>query len=52
MKPILIYRATKDQSDAIAILVGELLQGIMDRIGIDVFHLMQLYRFTNEKGLR
>jgi ribosomal protein S18 acetylase RimI-like enzyme len=38
MKPILIYRATKDQSDAIAILVGELLQEIMDRIGIDVFH--------------
>jgi ribosomal protein S18 acetylase RimI-like enzyme len=33
-----IHRATKDQSDTIAILVGELLQEIMDRIGIDVFH--------------
>jgi ribosomal protein S18 acetylase RimI-like enzyme len=32
------HRATKEESDAIAILVGELLQEIMDRIGIDVFH--------------
>lgn len=38
MQKIIIVRATKDQSDAIAILVGKLLQEIMDRIGIDVFH--------------
>lgn len=38
MNHTLIHRATKDQSDAIAILVGELLQEIMDRIGIDAFH--------------
>lgn len=38
MNHTLIHRATKDQSDAIAVLVGELLQEIMDRIGIDVFH--------------
>lgn len=38
MNHTLIHRATKDQSDAISILVGELLQEIMDRIGIDVFH--------------
>lgn len=38
MNHTLIHRATKDQSDAIASLVGELLQEIMDRIGIDAFH--------------
>jgi GNAT superfamily N-acetyltransferase len=38
MKHILTHRAKKDQSDTIAVLVGELLQEIMDRIGIDVFH--------------
>ncbi|MDD2830450.1 MAG: GNAT family N-acetyltransferase [Sulfuricurvum sp.] len=38
MNHTLIHRATKDQSDTISILVGELLQEIMDRIGIDVFH--------------
>ncbi|MDD2781478.1 GNAT family N-acetyltransferase [Sulfuricurvum sp.] len=38
MQKTIIGRAIKDQSDAIAILVGELLQEIMDRIGIDVFH--------------
>ncbi|MDD5160469.1 MAG: GNAT family N-acetyltransferase [Sulfuricurvum sp.] len=38
MQKTIIFRAIKDQSDAIAILVGELLQEIMDRIGIDVFH--------------
>ncbi|MGD9968848.1 MAG: GNAT family N-acetyltransferase [Sulfuricurvum sp.] len=35
---IYIARAAKDQSGEIAILVGDLLQEIMDRIGIDVFH--------------
>ena len=38
MQKTIIGRAVKDQSDAIAILVGELLQEIMDRIGIDAFH--------------
>lgn len=38
MQKTIIGRAIKDQSDAIAILVGELLQEIMDRIGIDAFH--------------
>lgn len=38
MQKTIIFRAIKDQSDAIAILVGELLQEIMDRIGINVFH--------------
>lgn len=38
MQKTIIFRAIKDQSDAIAILVGELLQEIMDRIGIDAFH--------------
>jgi len=38
MNSILIQRATKNQSDAIGILVGELFQEIMDRIGTDVFH--------------
>lgn len=38
MQKTIIGRAIKDQSDAIAILAGELLQEIMDRIGIDVFH--------------
>lgn len=35
---IYIARAAKDQSGEIAILVGDLLQEIMDRIGIDAFH--------------
>ena len=34
----IIDRATTEQSDKIAFLVGDLLQEIMDRIGIDVFH--------------
>lgn len=38
MQKTIIVRAKKEQSDAIAVLVGELLQEIMDRIGIDVFH--------------
>ena len=38
MQKNIIFRATKDQAETIAILVGELLQEIMDRIGIDVFH--------------
>ncbi|MDP2077161.1 MAG: GNAT family N-acetyltransferase [Sulfuricurvum sp.] len=38
MKHILTHRVKKDQSDTIAVLVGELLQEIMDRIGSDVFH--------------
>jgi GNAT superfamily N-acetyltransferase len=38
MQKTIIFRAIKDQSDVISILVGELLQEIMDRIGIDVFH--------------
>lgn len=38
MQKTIIGRAIKDQSDAIAILVDELLQEIMDRIGINVFH--------------
>lgn len=38
MQKTIIFRAIRDQSDAISILVGELLQEIMDRIGIDVFH--------------
>ena len=38
MNTITIERAKHDQADEIAILVGELLQEIMDRIGIDVFH--------------
>lgn len=38
MNTITIDRAKHDQADAIAILVGDLLQEIMDRIGIDVFH--------------
>lgn len=38
MQKTIIGRATKEQSDKIAILVGELLQEIMNRIGIDVFH--------------
>lgn len=37
-KPFNICRATEDLSSKISILVGELLQEIMDRIGIDVFH--------------
>lgn len=32
MQIIMIDRATKEQSDKIAILVGDLLQEIMDRI--------------------
>jgi len=35
---ILIARAIKDLSPTIAILVGKLLQEIMNRIGINVFH--------------
>lgn len=38
MNTITIERATYDQADEIAVLVGDLLQEIMDRIGIDVFH--------------
>lgn len=38
MNMITIERATYDQADEIAVLVGDLLQEIMDRIGIDVFH--------------
>ncbi|WP_310439758.1 GNAT family N-acetyltransferase [Sulfuricurvum sp.] len=38
MQKTIIFRAIKDQSNAISILVGELLQEIMDRIGIDAFH--------------
>ena len=38
MNTITIERATYDQADEIAFLVGDLLQEIMDRIGIDVFH--------------
>lgn len=38
MQKTIIVRAKKEQSDTIAVLVGELLQEIMDRIGIDVFH--------------
>lgn len=38
MQKTITVRAKKEQSDAIAVLVGELLQEIMDRIGIDVFH--------------
>jgi len=38
MKKTIIFRATKDQVETVAILVGELLQEIMDRIGVDVFH--------------
>jgi GNAT superfamily N-acetyltransferase len=33
-----IYRATRDQSESIAILVGELLHEIMERIGIVAFN--------------
>jgi GNAT superfamily N-acetyltransferase len=33
-----VRRAIAAESDTIAVLVGELLQEIMDRIGIDVFH--------------
>ena len=38
MQKNIIFRATKDQAETIAILVGELLQEIMERIGSDVFH--------------
>lgn len=38
MNTITIERAKRDQANKIAILVGDLLQEIMDRIGIDVFH--------------
>lgn len=38
MNTITIERAKRDQADEIAILVGALLQEIMDRIDIDVFH--------------
>lgn len=38
MNTITIERAKCDQADVIAILVGDLLQEIMDRIGTDVFH--------------
>ncbi|MFZ3052223.1 MAG: GNAT family N-acetyltransferase [Sulfuricurvum sp.] len=38
MNTITIERAKRDQADEISILVGDLLQEIMDRIGIDVFH--------------
>lgn len=38
MNTIRIERAKHDQVGEIAILVGDLLQEIMDRIGIDVFH--------------
>ncbi|WP_295052260.1 GNAT family N-acetyltransferase [Sulfuricurvum sp.] len=38
MNTITIDRAKHNQADEIAILVGELLQEIMDRIGMDVFH--------------
>ncbi|WP_295056161.1 N-acetyltransferase [Sulfuricurvum sp.] len=38
MQKNIIFRATKDQAETVAILVGELLQEIMDLIEIDVFH--------------
>ncbi|HEX5330182.1 GNAT family N-acetyltransferase [Sulfuricurvum sp.] len=38
MNTITIERAKHDQTDEIAILVGDLLQEIMDRIGINIFH--------------
>ena len=38
MQKIINFRATKDQAETIAILVGELLHEIMERIGSDVFH--------------
>lgn len=38
MNTITIERAKRDQVSKIAILVGDLLQEIMDRISIDVFH--------------
>lgn len=38
MQTTTVVRAVKDQSNAIAILVGELLEEIMKRIGMDVFH--------------
>jgi len=38
MNAIIIERAKHHQADEIAVLVGDLLQEIMDRIGIDVFH--------------
>jgi GNAT superfamily N-acetyltransferase len=38
MENIFVTRATKDQSEPIAILVGELLHEIMERIGIVAFN--------------
>ncbi|MDD3598309.1 GNAT family N-acetyltransferase [Sulfuricurvum sp.] len=38
MNHIIVKRATHEHSAQTAVLVGELLQEIMDRIGIDVFH--------------
>lgn len=38
MQKTIIIRATQDQAETLAVLVGELLREIMDRIGIDVFH--------------
>jgi len=38
MSHIIVKRATHEHSAQTAVLVGELLQEIMDRIGIDVFH--------------
>lgn len=38
MNSVQVQRAGSDQVENIAVLVGELLQEIMDRIGIDVFH--------------
>lgn len=38
MQKNIIFRVTKDQAETVAILVGELLQEIMDLIEIDVFH--------------
>lgn len=38
MNSVQVQRATNIYADDIAVLVGELLQEIMDRIGIDVFH--------------
>lgn len=38
MEIAMVTRAVNNQAGVIAILVGELLQEIMDRIGIDVFH--------------
>jgi len=38
MQETVIIRADKTHSDAVTVLVGELLREIMDRIGSDVFH--------------